>query len=80
MFDIQPELSSQQAVAVLLELEEILGYEPKKKVIRRGGYRSRAEFIQDLSAKIEADFNNHYAARKMVASVIEAEQPVHAQL
>ena len=80
VFDIQPELSSQQAVAVLLELEEILGYEPKKKVIRRGGYRSRAEFIQDLSAKIEADFNNHYAARKMVASVIEAEQPVHAQL
>lgn len=80
VFDIQPELSSQQAVAVLLELEEILGYEPKKKVIRRGGYRSRSEFIKDLSAKIEADFNDHYAARKTVASVVEMEQPIHVQL
>lgn len=80
VFDIQPELSSQQAVAVLLELEEILGYEPKKKVIRRGGYRSRSEFIKDLSAKIEADFNDHYAAKKTVASVVEAEKQTHAQL
>lgn len=80
VFDIQPELSSQQAVAVLLELEEILGYEPKKKVIRRGGYRSRSEFIGDLSAKIKADFDNHYAAKKPVVSVVEVEKQVHAQL
>ena len=80
MFDIQPELSSQQAVAVLLELEEILGYEPKKKVIRRGGYQSRSEFISDLSAKIEADFNNHYTAKKTAVSVVEAEKQAHAQL
>lgn len=80
VFDIQPELSSQQAVAVLLELEEILGYEPKKKVIRHGGYRSRSEFINGLSAKIEADFSDRYAAKKTVVSVVEVENQLHAQL
>lgn len=80
VFDIQPELSSQQAVAVLLEMEQILGYEPKKKVIRRGGYRSRSEFIQDLSSKIETDFNDRYAVRKPVIAVVEVEKPIHVQL
>lgn len=80
VLDIQPELSSQQAVAVLLEMEEILGYEPKKRVIRRGGYRSRGEFIKDLSSKIETDFNDHYAMKKPVIAVVEAEKSIHVQL
>lgn len=80
VFDIQPEMSSQQAVAVLLELQHILGYEPKKKVIRRGGYGSRAEFINDLSARIEADYKDHSGAKKPVASTEEVEQTIHVQL
>jgi hypothetical protein len=80
VFDIQPELSSQQAVAVLLDLEEILGYEPKKKVIRRGGYSSRGQFVKELSARIESDYNDRHGARKPVASVVEVENQVHVQL
>ena len=80
MFDIQPEMSSQQAVAVLLELQEVLGYEPKKKVIRRGGYGSRAEFINDLTARIEADYKDHSGAKKPVSSTEKVEQTIHVQL
>ncbi len=51
VFDIQPELSSQQAVGVLLDLKDCLGYEPKpKKVIKRGGYSDCAEFFRAASA------------------------------
>jgi hypothetical protein len=79
-WDIQPELSSQQAVAVLLDLEEILGYEPKKKVIRRGGYSSRGQFIKELSARIESDYNDRHGVRKPVASVVGVENQIHVQL
>lgn len=80
VFDIQPELSSQQAVAVLLDLEEILGYEPKKKVIRRGGYSSRGQFVKELSARIESDYNDCHGIRKSVASVVGLENQIHVQL
>jgi hypothetical protein len=80
VFDIQPELSSQQAVAVLLDLEEILGYEPKKKVIRRGGYSSRGQFVKELSARIESDYNDRHGIRKSVASVVGLENQIHVQL
>lgn len=56
VFEIQPELSSNQAVPILLELEEVLGYEPDKKVIRRGGYRGRDEFLTDLTMRLEAEY------------------------
>lgn len=80
VFDIQPELSSQQAVAVLLDLEEILGYPPTKKVIRRGGYSSRGQFVKELSARIESDNNDRQGVRKPVASVVGVENQVHVQL
>jgi hypothetical protein len=80
VFDIQPELSSQQAVAVLLDLEEVLGYEPKKKVIRRGGYSSRGQFVKELSARIESDYNDRCGIRKPVASVVGVENQIHVQL
>jgi hypothetical protein len=57
VFDIQPELSSNQAIPVLLDLETVLGFEPNKDVIRRGGYKDRTHFIQDMTARIEAEFN-----------------------
>lgn len=57
VFDIQPELSSNQAIPVLLDLEKVLGFEPSKDVIRRGGYKDRTHFIQDMTSQIEAEFN-----------------------
>jgi hypothetical protein len=56
VFDIQPELSSTNAVPVLLRLTDLLGFEPTKSVIKRGGYRSKQEFVQDMTAKLKASF------------------------
>jgi hypothetical protein len=56
VFDIQPELSSTNAVPVLLRLTDIVGFEPTKSVIKRGGYRSKQEFVQDMTAKLKAAF------------------------
>lgn len=56
VFDIQPELSSTNAVPILLRLTDILGFEPTKSVIKRGGYRSKQEFVQDMTAKLKAAF------------------------
>jgi len=56
VFDIQPELSSTNAVPVLLRLTDMLGFEPTKSVIKRGGYRSKQEFVQDMTARLKASF------------------------
>lgn len=53
VFDIQPEMASTKAVRVLLELTDILGFEPSKEVIKKGGYDNRASFVDGLSASIE---------------------------
>jgi hypothetical protein len=56
VFDIQPQVSSQEAVTVLLELEPVLGYEPSTNVIKRGGYKSRDEFVREVTARVGEDF------------------------
>jgi len=79
VFDIQPELSSQQAVGVLLDLKDCLGYEPKpKKVIRRGGYNNRAEFIEKLCNAIEQDFKPHYGISEQTGETLTQEIHAHA--
>lgn len=63
VFDILPELASTQAVPVLLALSKVLSYEPDKKVIKRGGYKDKSDFVLDLSTKLESE----WAARQTVA-------------
>jgi len=53
VFDIQPEMASTKAVRVLLEVKDILGFEPSKEVIKKGGYASKADFVDALTARIE---------------------------
>jgi hypothetical protein len=53
VFDIQPEMASTKAVRVLLELRDILGFEPSKEVIKKGGYGNKNEFVDGLTARIE---------------------------
>jgi hypothetical protein len=62
VFDIQPEMSSTRAVRVLLELSDLLGFEPPKRVIKKGGYRSKEEFVTELSNRLEHEFTKHYAS------------------
>lgn len=56
VFDVQPELSSTKAVAVLIKLKKILGFEPGKKAIKRGGYRNKQEFVANMVAALEKLF------------------------
>jgi hypothetical protein len=57
VFDIQPQVSSQESVDVLIELGPILGYEPSTNVIKRGGYKNREEFVHELTARMGEDFS-----------------------
>jgi hypothetical protein len=79
VFDIQPELSSQQAVGVLLDIKDCLGYEPKpKKVIKRGGYLNRADFLGELCSALQKDFNAHYGVNEQTTQTVTKEIHAHA--
>ncbi len=46
-------LDSLTAVDALIELEKIVGMElPEGRVIRRGGYDSKGQFIEDLTKRV----------------------------
>jgi hypothetical protein len=55
--DILPEVSSQEAVQVFIEIEPIVGFKLSSDIVKRGGYTSRDEFVQHLLSGIEAKFN-----------------------
>ena len=79
VFDIQPELSSLQAVPVLLELKDVLGFEPSKKVIRRGGYPDRDTFIREMSANCQAEFVQQYGgSQQPAADAATTKETAHA--
>ena len=80
VFDIQPEMASTKAVRVLLELTDILGFEPSKEVIKKGGYRSRDEFVKELSSRIEQAFDEHSGTKPPASAKTEKEVNTHAQL
>jgi hypothetical protein len=80
VFDIQPEMASTKAVRVLLELADILGFEPPKKVIKKGGYRDHDEFVKELSDRIEQSFHEHYGTTPPASPKPEKEVNRHAQL
>ena len=66
IFDLQPEVTSQQAVIVLLDCESVLGYQPSKKAIKRGGYGNRAEFLQTLLSKLRAEWDAKYVSKPAI--------------
>lgn len=78
VFDIQPEMSSTKAVRVLLDLNGLLGFEPSKRVIKKGGYRGKEEFVTELSNRLEQEFKEHYASAGSFATV-EKETSIHAR-
>lgn len=79
VFDIQPEMSSTKAVRVLLDLSSLLGFEPSKKVIKKGGYRSKDEFVAGLCSSLEQEFAKHYSSAGSFAPV-KKEANIHARL
>jgi hypothetical protein len=80
VFDIQPEMASTKAVRVLLDLTDILGFEPSKEVIKKGGYRNKDEFVNELSGRIEQAFDEHRGTKTAATLTPEKEVNKHAQL
>jgi hypothetical protein len=56
VFCIQPELTSQEAVAILTRLTRLLVFEPSKSVIKKGGYNGLEDFVSDLLPNLEKQF------------------------
>jgi hypothetical protein len=80
IFDIQPEMASTKAVRVLLDLTALLGFEPSKDVIKKGGYRSKAEFVKEVTGRIEEAVQKHYGGKPPAAVKPGKEVTAHAQL
>jgi hypothetical protein len=65
VYGIQPEISSQEAVDVFLELEPIVGFEIKgSKMIKSGGYESCDELVKHLLPQIEARYTKQFPVMK----------------
>ena len=63
VFDIQPEVASQEVVSILTAIEPLLGFKlDTSRIIKRGGYRSVDEFIGDVLPKLGLAFLKHYSA------------------
>ena len=57
VFAIQPQLSSLEAVAILTKLKPLLGFEPPKAVIKKGGYRDLEDCVSDFLPRLERLFD-----------------------
>jgi hypothetical protein len=55
VFDLLPEMSSHEAVKVLLDLRPILGAKINKCLIRRGGYSDCEDFVFHLMERIQEE-------------------------
>jgi len=65
VFGIQPEVSSQEAIDVFLELEPLLGFEIKgSSIVKSGGYENIEEFIKDLMPKLKQRYDKQFPAVK----------------
>jgi hypothetical protein len=80
VFDIQPEMSSTKAVRVLLELTDILEFEPSKAVIKKGGYRSEDEFVKEMMDRIEQEIVKRFGSKPPAAVKAQKEVKAHAQV
>ena len=60
VFDIQPAISSIEAVPALLQVEALLGFELPKNVLPHGGYDSCEQFVRDLTSRLEIEYAKHH--------------------
>jgi hypothetical protein len=57
VFAVQPELSSLEAVAILTQLNTVLGFEPSKSAIKKGGYSNIEDMVSDFLPRLEKQFD-----------------------
>jgi hypothetical protein len=64
VFDIQPEIASQEVVSILTAIEPILGFRLEtSRIIKKGGYQNENEFVTHILPQLELRYlrNNHGA-------------------
>jgi len=59
VFAVQSAISAEEALIPLLRLKPVLGFEVGTDVIRRDGYNSKKEFLDDLCSQLESAFKVH---------------------
>jgi len=57
--DLVEPIESMTAVEVLVTLDEIVGLKLPNSVIKPGGYRSKEEFIDELSTRVMEQVKGH---------------------
>lgn len=63
VFDIQPLVSSQEVVQILVLIERILGFKlDTSRIIKRGGYKNVDEFVSHVMPQLQTRFLRHNSA------------------
>ena len=68
IFDIQPEVSSQETTQIVVTIEPLIGFKVKtREIIKPGGYRSIDEFVNYTLPRLERLYNaRHRSVRQAV--------------
>jgi hypothetical protein len=78
VFDIQPEVSSLEAVEVVLEVEPLLDCKLSSDIIKQGGYQSCDEFVDHLLIGLESKFSENDPIPNTVGSKPQEGTRAHA--
>jgi hypothetical protein len=72
VFDIQPEVSSQEVVQILVEVEQVLGFKlDTSRIIKRGGYQNVDEFVTHVLPQLQTRFLNHHTVPPRTPKPVE---------
>lgn len=63
VFDIQPQVSSQETTQIVVEVEPLMGFKVKTRdIIKPGGYRNVDEFVSYTLPRLERLHNARYGS------------------
>ncbi len=63
VFDIQPEVSSQETTQIVVEVEPLMGFRVKTRdLIKPGGYRNIDEFVSYTLPRLQRLHNTRYGS------------------
>lgn len=69
VFDIQPVVSSQEVVQIMVQIEKLLGFKlDTSRIIQRGGYQNVEEFVSHVMPQLQVRFLRHHAVPQRTTS------------
>ena len=73
VFDLQPEVSSQETTRIVALIEPLMGFRVKTgEIIKRGGYKNIEEFVMYTMPRLEQAYGRRYSpmtAKAMATSL-----------